>query len=193
MESKANPVGFYVKRLPIVNPFWQNIFRNRGHENTLNYFLSTIPIFSKLEKRELTLMENTIHIRNYAPDEIVFNEGDIGSGMYLIRSGKVQIYKLDSLGQERELASLEAGDFFGEVALTTSRPRNAAARTTEATVLIGLFRSDFLDTVRRHPIPAAKILIGLNRVISDRLMQCSDQLDELNQRYGSQLEQHKHE
>ncbi len=176
-----------------MNPFWQNIFRNRGHENTLSYFLSTFPLFNKLDKRELTLVENTVHVRNYAPDELIFNEGDIGSGMYLIRSGKVQIYKLDELGQERELAYLEADDFFGEVALTASRARNAGARTTEATVLVGIFRSDFLDLVRRHPVAAAKILLGLNRVVSDRLMQCSDQLDELQQQYHKQLEQDHHE
>ncbi len=180
-------------KVPFVNPFWQNIFRNRGYENTLNYFLSTIPIFSKLEKRELALLENTVHIRNYAPDEIIFSEGDIGSGMYLIRSGKVQIYKHDELGLEQDITLLEAGDFFGEVALTASRPRNAASRTTEATVLVGLFRSDFLDTVRRHPVPAAKILLALNRVISDRLLQCSAQLDALKKQYSSELEHLKHE
>ncbi len=176
-----------------MNPLWQNIFRNRSHENTLSYFLSTIPIFKKLEKRELAILENTVHVRNYAPDEVIFNEGDIGSGMYLIRSGKVQIYKLDDLAQEQEIASLEAGDFFGEVALTASRPRNAAARTTEATVLVGLFRSDFMETIRRHPIPAAKILMALNRVISDRLLQCSLQLDELKQQYHNDGEHLRHE
>lgn len=177
----------------IVNPFWQNIFRSRGYENTLSYFLSTIPIFSKLDKRELAFLENVVHVRNYLPDEIVFSEGDIGSGMYLIRSGTVQVYKHDELGQEEELAVLEAGDFFGEVALTASRPRNASARATEATVLVGLFRSDFLETIRRHPIPAAKILVGLNRIVSDRLLQCDVQLGQLKKQYAAELEHMKYE
>ena len=176
-----------------MNPFWQNIFRSRGYENSLSYFLSTIPIFSKLDKRELAVLENVVHVRNYLPDETVFNEGDIGSGMYLIRSGKVQIYKHDELGQEEELAVLDAGDFFGEVALTASRPRNASARATEATVLVGLFRSDFMEVVRRHPIPAAKILVGLNRIVSDRLLQCNEQLEQLKQQHASELEHMKYE
>lgn len=171
-----------------MNPFWQNIFRNRGNEDTLNYFLSTIPIFNKLDKRELAFLENTVHVRNYGPDEVIFSEGDIGSGMYFIRTGEVQIYKLDELGQEEEITTLETGDFFGEVALTASRPRNASARTTEVTVLVGLFRSDFLEAVRRHPIPAAKILVGLNRIVSDRLLQCSNQLDRLKQQYNAERE-----
>ena len=36
-----------------------------------------------------------------------------------------------------------------------------------------------LEAVRRHPTPSAKIMLGLNRVISDRLLQCNLQLEEL--------------
>jgi len=162
-----------------VNPFWDNIFRRSGYEQTLSYFLSTMPMFKMLDKRELGFLENIVHVRNYEADETIFNEGDIGSGMYSIRSGQVQIYNRDEQGQETEQAILKPGDFFGEVALTASRPRCASARTTESAVLVGLFRSDMLEAMRRHPVPSAKILLGLNRVISDRLLQCSIQLEEL--------------
>ena len=152
-----------------MNPFWSNIFRSSGYEETLAYFLGTVPLFSKLKKRELSFLESIVHVRNYKSDEVVFEEGDIGSGMYAIRSGQVKIFNRDEHGQEIEQALLEPGDFFGEVALTASRPRIASARTTEATVLVGLFRSDILDTVKKNPAIAAKILLGLTRVISDRL------------------------
>lgn len=162
-----------------MNPFWSNIFRSSGHKLTLTYFLSTMPMFKKLDERELEFLENIVHVRNYEADETIFSEGDIGSGMYSIRSGQVQIFNRDEQGHETEQALLEAGDFFGEIALTASRPRCASARTTEPTVLIGLFRSDMLEAVRRHPAPSAKIMLGLNRVISDRLLQCNVQLEQL--------------
>ncbi len=176
-----------------VNPFWHNIFRSRGYEQTLNYFLSTIPAFNKLDKRELALLEKTIHVRNYAVDESVFNQGDIGSGMYIVRSGRVQVFTTNELGHEVEQAILEPGDFFGEIALTASRPRNASARATENTVLVGLFRSDFMDGIKRYPVPFSKILIGLNRVISDRLLQCCLQLEDLKKRHDLVTEHHGHE
>ncbi len=66
--------------------------------------------------------------------------------------------------------------------MTASRPRCASAQATEPTVLIGLFRSDVEEAMRRHPAITARILFGLNRVISDRLLQCSLQLQELNKR-----------
>mgnify|MGYP001199984539 CR=1 FL=1 len=162
-----------------MNPFWSNIFRATGYEDTLAYFLGSVPIFSKLKKRELKFLETIVHVRNYRADEIIFEEGDIGSGMYAIRSGQVKIYSRDENGNEIEQAMLEAGEFFGEVALTASRPRIASARTTEPAVLVGLFRSDMLDAVRKYPAISAKILLGLARVISDRLHQNNLQLNDL--------------
>ena len=162
-----------------MNPFWQNIFRRRPDEASLAYFLGTLPIFSKLEKRDLEYLEHIVHLRNYQAEEMVFNQDDIGSGMYIIRSGQVQIFTYDDQGRETEQAVLESGDFFGEIALTATRPRCASARALEPAVLVGLFRSDILDALRRSPGPAARIMLGLNRVISDRLLQCNLQLQEL--------------
>ncbi len=162
-----------------MNPFWSNIFRSSGYQDTLAYFLGTVPVFRKLKKRELAFLEGIVHERHYKGDEIVFEEGDIGSGMYAIRSGQVRISTRDEHGGEMELATLEVGDFFGEVALTSSRPRIATARTTEQTTLVGLFRSDLLETVRKHPSTASKILLGLNRVLSDRLHHSNMKLQEL--------------
>lgn len=168
-----------LKRGHTVNPFWSNIFRGSGYEETLAYFLGTVPIFNKLKKRELNFLESIVHVRNYKANETVFEEGDIGSGMYAIRSGQVQVYTRDDNGRESEQALLEPGDFFGEVALTASRPRIASARTTETTVLIGLFRSDMLEAIRKYPVISSKILLGLTRVISDRLQQSHLQVNEL--------------
>ncbi len=161
------------------NPIWHNIFRHQAEKESLSYFLSQVPIFAKLTRRELAYLEKLIHIRNFEAHEMVFSGGDIGSGMYIIRSGQVQIFSQDADGREQELALLEAGDFFGEVALTASRPRSASARAATATSLLGLFRSDIVDATQRHPAPTAKILFGLNRVLADRLLQCDEQLERL--------------
>jgi len=162
-----------------LNPLWQNIFRRHTYNQSLAYFLGTVPAFNKLEKKELIFLEKIVHIRNYQADENIFSLGDIGSGMYIIRKGKVQIYNLDDQDRQIEHAVLEVGDFFGEVALTASRPRCASACALEPTVLAGLFRSDVEETMRRQPAITAKLLFGLNRVISDRLLQCNVLLQEL--------------
>lgn len=156
-----------------MNPFWSNIFRMSGYEDSLAYFLGTIPIFDALKKKDLRFLESMVHVRNYQTDETVFHEGDIGSGMYCVRSGQVSIYVHDEDGHEVKQALLGPGDFFGEVALTAQKPRIASARTLEPTVLVGLFRADLLEAVNKYPATASRILLGLTRCISDRLQYAS--------------------
>ncbi len=161
-----------------MNPLWSNIFRKPGYEGTLAYFLGTIPTFATLGRRDLVFLESIIHLRNYNPGETVFSEGDIGSGMYIIRSDRARIEMKDEQGVSQVQADLEAGDFFGEIALTTPRPRIATATATEQTVLVGLFRADLLDAIRKHPAMASKILLGLTRVLSERLQHAGLRLRE---------------
>ncbi|MBE0596054.1 MAG: cyclic nucleotide-binding domain-containing protein, partial [Desulfuromonadales bacterium] len=114
-----------------MNPIWSNIFRKR-EEDTLAWFLGNVPIFSELKGRDLAFLEALVHIRRYAHGEIVFEEGDPGSGMYVIRSGAVQVFT-----RETDIALLGPGDFFGETTLTAPTTRTASVRAMEKTELIG--------------------------------------------------------
>src|SRR5204862_5735984 len=63
--------------------------------------------------------------------DIIFSEGDIGTEMFIIQSGIVELFK--SIGGEtRVLATLEKGDFFGEMSVLDDVPRNASARAKTA-------------------------------------------------------------
>jgi len=151
-----------------VNPLWSNIFRKKPEEDSLAHFLGGVPIFSLLEKRDLVLLENLVHVRHYTPGEIVFEEGDPGSGLYIIRSGSVRIFHRDD-GAEEGIALLGPGDFFGETTLTSPAVRSASARTMESTELVGLFRADLLEMAQKHPAAANRILLGLIGIVSERL------------------------
>mgnify|MGYP003958824897 FL=1 len=54
--------------------------------------LSQVNVFSRLSWQEIKIVENAVHIRNYAPGEPVFKQGDPGSGMYIIIEGCVGIF-----------------------------------------------------------------------------------------------------
>lgn len=69
--------------------------------------------------------------REYAPNEVLFREGEPGSVMYVIQSGRVKITRQFPSG-ERTLAVLNPGDFFGEMAILNGKARNATAVTLEA-------------------------------------------------------------
>jgi CRP-like cAMP-binding protein len=162
-----------------VNLLWSNIFRKKPEEESLAFFLGMVPVFSELEGRELTFLESLVHIRRYSSRESVFEEGDTGSGMYVIRTGKVEIFLRDAEGREEPLALLGPGDFFGETTLTAPTSRTASARTLESAELLGLFRADLLETVQRNPGIASKILLGLTRIISERLQATGQEIRRL--------------
>lgn len=152
-----------------MHPLWSNIFRKKARKESLPYFLGTVPAFAELKPRDLVFLESMVHLRRYAPREIVFAEGDVGSGMYIVRTGRVRIFTYDAAGEEVELAQLGPGDFFGETTLTAPANRLASAITLEAAELVGLFRADLLEAVQKHPAIAAKILLGINRILCERI------------------------
>ncbi|HSB35407.1 MAG TPA: cyclic nucleotide-binding domain-containing protein, partial [Thermoanaerobaculia bacterium] len=59
---------------------------------------------------------------------VVFSEGDVGTEMYVVQSGTVEVFKRAGRGEEKLLATLEKGDFFGEMSILEDVPRTATAR-----------------------------------------------------------------
>jgi CRP-like cAMP-binding protein len=170
-----------------MDPLWNNIFRKKLDEESLAFFLKHLPIFSELSPRALSSLENIVHVRNYKAHETIFEVGDPGSGMYMIRSGSVHIYAADPNGVEEELARLTQGDFFGETTLTAPAPRSASARTLETTELVGLFRADIIELAERNPSVSSSILLGLTRVVSERLQAASHEIRRLRNQASVQI------
>ena len=81
------------------------------------------------------------------PGEVLFERGSRGDTMYFILRGQVDI--LDESGEP--IAQLRAGEYLGEMALVTNRPRNATARAAEYCDLFLLEREAFERTTRRFP------------------------------------------
>ena len=86
--------------------------------------------------------------------------------MYVILNGKIEIKDPES---GSIFASLNSGDFFGELALLDEEPRSASAVCNEPSRLIGFFRSDLLTVIKRYPKLGNKILLNLSRVLGERL------------------------
>lgn len=170
-----------------MDPLWSNIFRKKLDEESLPHFLKHLPIFSELSPKALALLENIVHLRSYKAHETIFEEGDPGSGMYMIRSGAVSIYAKDEHGSEYELARLGPGDFFGETTLTAPAPRSASARSLEISELVGLFRADIIELTERRPSVSSSILLGLTKVVSERLQAASLEIRRLQDQSGESI------
>ena len=163
---------------------WTNIFRRKDREETLGYFLRRIPIFQGLRRRELRMIEPLLHVRPYKLGEIVFEESDPGSGMYFVRSGKVEIFMRLADGSTEEYATLTRGDFFGETSLMIGESRTASARAIEPTELVGLFRSDLDYIMENYPAVSSRLLLNLTSSVCRRLQAVGKDLRTC--RYGVQ-------
>jgi len=101
-------------------------------------------------------------IRKYATGDIVFSEGDLGTEMYVVHQGRIEILRTMA-NERRQIATLEKGDFFGEMSLLEELPRNATARALEETKLIEINGALFDRMLRRNPEIAVRIMRKLSR------------------------------
>jgi CRP-like cAMP-binding protein len=103
---------------------------------------------------------------NYSAGDTIFTQGELGTDMYIIQDGEVDIIK--HIGGESHLLShLEKGDFFGEMALLENVPRSAdAIAKTEVKVLV-INGSRFDEMLRRNPEIAVRIIRKYSKRLRD--------------------------
>ena len=104
------------------------------------------------------LAESKIPVWYLKPGETIFKEGETAKELYVIKSGQVDI----QLGN-RLLATLEATDIFGEMALIDSTPRSATAIAKTDVELVPISKKDFLELVSHAPTFALEIMSMLAR------------------------------
>jgi CRP-like cAMP-binding protein len=128
-------------------------------------------------KEDLMTTPNEIferHGKVYAPDQMIFKEGDAGDAMFIIQSGQVKIVKRSDEG-EKTLVIFSEGDFFGEMAVIDHEPRSASAVAVSETKCIVLTQEVFESTMQTNAHIVKKIL----RNMSSRLREANKQIENL--------------
>ncbi len=161
-----------------ISTLWGNVFKQETSKRTLLATLSRIPVFLGMSKTELRLIEKIVYLRNYHEGEVIFVEGEPGAGMYIIESGKVRICLGPHTDEEHEIALLEQGDFFGELALIDDHPRSATAVALMPTRLVGFFRSDLMSIINRSPRMGVRIQQNMLQILVRRLRVTDQKLTE---------------
>ena len=131
--------------------------------------LRGIPIFKGRSEGELSVLLTKLKLKTWDPDATVFQQGDAGDKFYVIRSGEVAIEASDNGGPAREVATLRAGEYFGEIALVSDVPRTASARVKTEAELWALSKDDFLELFEASQLTAQ----ALKRTASRRLIHLS--------------------
>ena len=164
---------------------WSNIFKYGPRKESLAEILQNVPLFNELSPKELQILEKLVHIRTYQAGEPVFVETEPGAGMYVIRTGRVDIVLRHKADNRIVLAELETGDFFGEMALLGDSARSATAVAREQSELIGFFHPDLEEIINLHPVTGAKISFGLAKTLSERLRYTNAQLRDVWDIHGT--------
>jgi CRP/FNR family cyclic AMP-dependent transcriptional regulator len=100
----------------------------------------------------------------FAPGQVLFHEGERGDVMYVVQSGAVRISK-HVAGQDKLLAVLGPGEFFGEMAILNGKPRTATATAVEPTRCLVIAPQTLEDMVVRN----AEIALRLIKKLAKRL------------------------
>ena len=113
----------------------------------------------------------TYSVVEYDPQDFVFRQGDPGDLMYLVQAGEVEVLQ-DLGGHENQVAVLERGDFFGEMAVLEEAPRTHSVRALSDAKLIKIDRAGFQSMLTRN----AEIAVRMIRKLSLRLLSAEDML-----------------
>jgi hypothetical protein len=102
--------------------------------------------FAELPRGALEALLGAAAVRSYEPNEVIVREGDPGTSFFLIEEGEVEVQTQDSAGKQLVLARLAVGDFFGEVAVLTGKPRTATITAKTPVTVIEISSAD-LDRI----------------------------------------------
>lgn len=127
--------------------------------------LQKIPLFESLDESLHQELIKNIQMEYYPAGHQLFDQGDQGHKMYIIKSGSVKIFRGDE-----DMATLSVGDFFGEMALMGELPRNASAKTTEESEIFYLDKKDFDVLLENNPEVAEQIKKTFAERVSDNLI-----------------------
>ena len=112
--------------------------------------------------------------RNIPAGTVLFQEGDRGEEMYILQSGRVKISKRIR-GVEKTLATLEKGEFFGEMAILNDKPRSATAETIDECSMLVIDRKTFDALIRGN----VEIAVRFIKRLADRLRETNEQMEAL--------------
>eukprot|EP00760_Papus_ankaliazontas_P037804 PhM_4_TR8753/c0_g2_i3/m.93510/K04957/HCN4; hyperpolarization activated cyclic nucleotide-gated potassium channel 4 len=114
--------------------------------------LARVPMFELAEENVMEALVRVLEEDLIAPNQYVVQMGDTGSEMFFIAHGVVEIIVIDEeSGEERQVALLKDGSWFGEVAVLQNTKRTASVRTVTSVDLMVLSKHDFVSILHDYP------------------------------------------
>jgi len=127
--------------------------------------LKQVALFADLSGKELAFLAERSLLKHFAANEMIFSEGDVCAGLFIVQSGAVKIFKLAPSGREQLLGVERAGNSIAELPVFDGGSYPASSLAVEESDLLFVKKEDFQALCLEHPEVALKVL----RVVGRRL------------------------
>jgi cAMP-dependent protein kinase regulator len=119
-------------------------------------YLAQVPMFKACTSAQIEELSELADGLAVDPDHVLIREGDTGDEFYVLGSGEALVTR-----NGKEVARLEPGDYFGELALFDAAPRNATVTSTTGVTLVALNRTAFQKLLGDAPTFRDAVLRGM--------------------------------
>jgi len=144
--------------------------------STIGQTLAKVPIFSGLTESELSFLAQRAVLHSYSAAQSVFGEGEPCSGLYVVESGHVRIFKSSTNGREQVLGIDGPGSSIAELPVFDGGNYPASVTAIDEAKLLFVSKQDFQALCLAHPQVALKVL----RVVGARLPRLVGIIEELS-------------
>ncbi len=150
------------------------------NQNEIIKKLKQIPLFTSISDNNVSMNEisRICTIRKFKKDELIIKEGEIGSDMFIVYDGAVEIMKKTRAGDDYTVVKLKAeyNVFFGEMALIDDDKRSATVLSSEDSIFIVIEKDDFEKLGNKHPeigLPITRIIL---KTLASRLRKTNEDM-----------------
>ncbi|HEX8553010.1 MAG TPA: cyclic nucleotide-binding domain-containing protein [Abditibacteriaceae bacterium] len=154
--------------------------------------LASLPFLGELKTTDMETLCRLSRVRDYCAGSTLFYEDDEPDAVYFLESGGVEVFKSDGNGKKLPLAILRDSGVVGEMGLLSSAPRSASVRTLGPVRVVVIASHDVNTALEDGSIAAYRLVLGLARVVSQRLAVADQKLFEMcqNDSSGSAMKQY---
>jgi CRP/FNR family transcriptional regulator len=142
-------------------------------------FLERVDYFRDLALPDLIRLRDLSVEQRLRTGQVLFLEGEVCRGMYLVHQGRIRIYKASPEGREQVLTIAQPGQSFAEVPVFDGGPNPASADAMEDSIVYLFPTAELLALVRSSP----EIALGVLRVFAGRLRQLTFLVEDLSFRH----------
>ena len=129
--------------------------------------LAGVELFELLDPEELSELAAVIDEKKLQRGDILFQRGDFGDSLYIVKSGEIELFIKDTTGQKIVLKIARQDSIFGEISMLDSRPRSATATALTECELFALDRDDLLFLFGKKPDAALNMLASMSGMLRD--------------------------